>query len=224
MQSIWYSCGYLIMRSIQRPKDLDRQLFPEKILSLRECNQNAVPRNWFDYFSADPSDTTAQGLAAWYSTNEFDLLMPNRFKNRELAQEFLSRIPKQTEVLRIVGMGLAAQYCEQLIAEQTANRPDEQPEGVLTMLQQPKILPTQHGQWLGIDLGWFDYNNLHSWLCESNNQLLIRRDAPVDCLPNEFGLLKSLAAAEYLIPQLSIYNGAEISPNAYPFCLIAYEY
>lgn len=111
------------------------------------------------------------------------------------------------------------------MAEQTAKRPGEQPEGFLTMLQQPKQLPIQQGLWLGVELGWFDYSSIHSWVCESEHQQLIQSDAPVDCRPNQFGLLKSLAAAEYLIPQISIYNGINDdtpAPNVYPFCLIGY--
>lgn len=223
---MWYDCGYLLMTRIQRPSDLDPQLFPETMYALRDCRFNALPEHWWRYFSADPSDLLAKDLADWYTKNEAGLLLPNLFTTLELAQEFAKKLPNQREKLQIVRIGLATAYHEQFMAEQTAQRPNEQPAGFLTMLRQPKQLPIQQGLWLGVELGWFDYTNIHSWLCESEHQQLIRSDSPIDCRPNEFGLLKSLAAAEYLIPQISIYNGindATPAPQVYPFCLIAYE-
>ncbi|ABX07086.1 MAG TPA: hypothetical protein DEF47_13870 [Herpetosiphon sp.] len=222
----WYDCGYLVMTRIQRPSDLDPLLFPETMYALRDCSFNALPEHWWRYFSADPSNLLAKELADWYTKNEAGLLLPNLFTTIELAQEFAQKLSNWPEELQIVRIGLAAAYHEQFMAEQTAKRPSEQPEGFLTMLQQPKQLPIQQGQWLGVELGWFNYSSIHSWVCESEHQRLIQHDAPVDCRPNQFGLLKSLAAAEYLIPQISIYNGINDdtpAPNVYPFCLIAYE-
>ncbi|MBM7842068.1 hypothetical protein [Herpetosiphon giganteus] len=223
---MWYDCGYLLMTRIERPSDLDPALFPEKMFALRDCSFNAQPEHWWRYYSAAASDLVAKDLADWYTTNAAELLLPNIFTTLELAQEFALKLPKQSEELQIVRIGLAAQYCDQFIAEQTAKRPDEQPEGFLTMLQQPKPLPTEEGRWMGIELGWFDYSSIHSWVCESDNQQLIRNNPPVDCMPNQYGLQNNLAAAQYLISQISIYNGINDdtpAPQVYPFCLIAYD-
>ncbi|XSG74851.1 hypothetical protein ACP8Y2_22035 [Herpetosiphon llansteffanensis] len=223
---MWYDCGYLLMTKIQRPSDLDPNLFPEKMFALRDCSFNALPEHWWRYFSAAPSDLVAKDLADWYQKNEDDLLLPNIFTTLELAQEFALKLPKQSEALQIVQIGLAAQYHEQLIAEQTAKRPDEQPEGFLTMLRQPKPLPIEAGRWLGIELGWFSYSSIHSWVCESANQQLLHNNPPVDCTPNQYGLQNDFAAAQYLISQIVIYNGINDDtplPKVYPFCLIAYD-
>ncbi|MEH7451207.1 hypothetical protein [Gottfriedia acidiceleris] len=201
------SGGYYVIAPTIRQEYMDKEIIPDKIISVSECICDIHPEinvfwggskeNKLKYIkdlniSVDKYKEIEIWIQDKFDMNEFEY--PQIFPSLNLAKEFFSKFLNHVKDLRIIGIGLPNNYVDSFLdGEGTINKSTEERSGIENVLIKKEFISSDTGSIKGYEVLGYESNTFHSYLCNGlekdfKNQL--------DFSLNEDGFIKTLDEAE----------------------------
>jgi len=193
--------GYFLTADVERPKYVSADLLPPRVISLSDCICDFVPDSWAVAWAAMPAKDRAieakkHGIGAadlpsvtsWTTErmNSGQMGWPCVFHAASDARAFASRFLSTASTVRLLGVGLHADYVDRFLLDVVPG-PTEGAPGVYQAISRRVQLESG-----STELGWevlcYEYGNFHSWLC---NGLETKIAEVFGVKPNDVGLIQS---------------------------------
>ncbi|MFD4706874.1 hypothetical protein ACFWM3_18675 [Gottfriedia sp. NPDC058432] len=201
------SGGYYIIAPTIRQEYMDKEIIPDRIVSVSECICNMHPdidifwggskENKLKYIkdlniSVDKYKEMEKWIQDKFDLREFQY--PQIFPSLNLAKEFFSTFLNDVKDLRIIGIGLPNNYLESFFDEEdTINKSTDERTGIENVLIRKEFIVDETNLIKGYEVLGYETNTFHSYLC---NGLEKEFKNKFDFSLNENGFIKSLAEAE----------------------------
>jgi len=201
------SGGYYIIAPTIRQEFMDKEIIPDKIISVSECICDFYPEinvfwggskeNKLKYIkdlniSVDKYKEMEKWIKDKSDLKQFEY--PQIFPSLNLTKEFFNKFLNHINDLKIIGIGLPNNYLESFLDEEgTKNKSTEERSGIENVLIKKEFINSQTGSIKGYEILGYETNTFHSYLCNGlekdfKNQYVFSL--------NENGFIKSLTEAE----------------------------
>lgn len=212
MNDVFILGGYFVVKAAQRALCMNKELLPEKIITVSECICDILPSTWaLSWVNKRKEDIERANSAMGLTDGEFEELeewatvkfdngnigWQNGFSDLATAREFCKKFLKTTDDVYILGIGLRKEDTEIFIDEE---RPCEGMGTTLVynVLQRNEFIDTSG--FLGFDVLGCDIGSFHSYICNGLEHDFFE---VFGIRPNKYGLYDSYTesrqAAEYLL-------------------------
>ncbi|MEL7656573.1 MAG: hypothetical protein AAGU75_11770 [Bacillota bacterium] len=206
--------GYFIVKAAQRAECMDKELLPQKIITISECICDILPSTWaLSWVNKSKQDIESAKSIWGLSDNEFDELenwVTGRFDEGKfgwqygfgdliIARECCRRYLKDTDDIYILGIGLSKKDASVFLDRE---KPCKGIGSTLAydVLQRNELIDTTG--FLGFDVLGYDIGSFHSYICNGLEDDFFEI---FGIRPNQYGLYESYEgskqAAEYLLDE-----------------------
>ena len=201
------SGGYYIIAPTIRQEYMDKEIIPNRIVSVSECICDMHPEinifwggskvNKLKYIKdLNISEVKYKEMEKWIQ-DKFDLRefeYPQILPSLNIANEFFSTFLSDVKDLKIIGIGLPNNYLESFLDEEdTIIKTSEERTGLENILLRKEFIVDGTTSIKGYEILGYETNTFHSYLC---NGLEKEFKNQFDFSLNKNGFIKSLAEAE----------------------------
>jgi hypothetical protein len=225
--------GYYVVRLLEPPATLSRDLLPDRILTLSSCLTALFPDSWaLDWVKCtDEACVASAGRLGIPSSdlprvsarvgelfNDGALAWPNVWRRPDVARTVTRDLLHELDDLALVGVGVPRDFVAPLLTELAPHSQEGAPGVYLAALADEPM--SAGGSLVGWEVLGFDRGSCHSWLC---NGIHVQAATRVERLPGALGLLESEAAAREILRMMAEDSEKAEPATWVPAAVVQYE-